>query len=54
MNLVKKLFNKLRKKKYQPIVLCKDLTKLMIEKRIMIVPNYKDEKGYDPKISMFH
>lgn len=53
MNLVKKLFNKLRKKKYQTVVLARDLTKYMIEDRIIFVPKY-NKKLKDPKISMFH
>ena len=34
------LFRKHRK--HQAVVLCSDLPKLMLEERIMIVPNYRD------------
>lgn len=30
-------------KRHQTVVLCSDLPKLMLEKRIIIVPNYKEK-----------
>lgn len=30
-------------KKHQTVVLCKDLPQLMLEERIIIVPNYKEK-----------
>lgn len=51
MGLIKKMFGK---KKYQPVVLARDLTKKMLEERVIIVPNYNEKNCKDPKISMFH
>ncbi len=54
MRLIKKLLNKFKKKKYQPVVLAKDLAEHMQETRTIIVPNYNEKNVKDPKISMFH
>lgn len=32
-----------KRKKHQTVVLCKELPKLMLEERIIIVPNYKEK-----------
>ena len=52
MNLLQKLFK--RKKKYQTVVLAKDLVKHMQETRTIPVPKYNDKNCKDLKISMFH
>ena len=54
MSLIKNLLNKFKKKKYKPVVLCKDLAEHMLETRTIIVPNYNEKNIKDPNISMFH
>ncbi len=54
MSLFKRLNNKFKKKKYQSVVLCKDLPKHMQETRTIRVPKYDEKKMKDPDISMFH
>ena len=43
MSLIKNLLNKFKKKKYKPVVLCKDLAEHMLETRTIIVPNYNEK-----------
>jgi hypothetical protein len=54
MRLIQKIINKFKKKKYEAVVLCKDLPKHMQETRTIRVPNYNNKNCKDPDISMFH
>ncbi len=54
MRIIQKIINKFKKKKYQPVVLAKDLAKHMLETRTIRVSNYNEKNIKDPNISMFH